>query len=80
VTINYPNGAVLKAIALSHDEHEIRTIAPGCEDALAFTCIHGAWISERLEPVTIEFEWYTATTHERENGHILFHVIKELTS
>jgi hypothetical protein len=56
VTINYPNGAVLKAIVLSHDEHGIRAIAPGCGDVLAFTCIQGAWISERLEPVTIEFE------------------------
>ncbi len=57
MTINYPNGAVLKAIALSHDEHEIRAIAPGCEDALAFTGIHGAWILEGLGPVTIELEW-----------------------
>ncbi len=57
VTITYPNGTVLKAIVLSHEEHEIRAIAPGCDDALAFSCIHGTWISEEIEPVTTEFEW-----------------------
>ena len=57
VTINYPNGTVLKAIVLSHDEHEIRAIIPGGGDAFAFTCIHDTWISDGLEPVTMEFEW-----------------------
>jgi hypothetical protein len=37
------------ALVLSHDEHEIRAITPGGGDALAFTCIHGTWISEGLE-------------------------------
>ena len=57
MTITYPNGAVLNAIVLSHEEHEIRAIAAGCNDVLAFTRIHGTWISEEIEPVTIEFEW-----------------------
>lgn len=57
VTITYPNGTVLKAVVLSHDEHEIRAIAAGCDDVLAFTRIHGTWISEEIEPVAIEFEW-----------------------
>ena len=57
MTVTYPNGTVLKAILLSHDEHEIRAIAEGCDDVLAFTRIHGIWISEEIEPVTIEFEW-----------------------
>jgi hypothetical protein len=57
VTINYPNGTVLKALVLFHDEHDIRAIAPGGGDALTFTRIQGTWISEGLEPVTIEFEW-----------------------
>ena len=57
VTITYPNGTVLEAIALSHDEHAIRAIAAGCADVLAFTCIHGTWITEDLEPVAIEFAW-----------------------
>lgn len=57
MTITYSNGTVLKAIVLSHEDHTIRAIAPSCEDVLAFTCIHGTWISEEIEPVTIVFEW-----------------------
>jgi hypothetical protein len=57
MTITYPNGRVLEAIVLSHEEHDIRAIAAGYEDVLAFNCIHGTWISEELEPVTIEFGW-----------------------
>jgi len=57
VTITYPNGTVLEAIVLSHEENEIRAIAAGCDDVLAFTRIHGTWISEEIEPVAIEFAW-----------------------
>ena len=57
VTITYPDGTVLEAIVLAHEENEIRAIATGCNDALAFTRIHGTWISEEIEPVTIEFAW-----------------------
>jgi hypothetical protein len=57
VTITYPNGTVLEAIVLSHEENEIRAIATGCDDVLAFTRIHGTWISEEIEPVAIEFVW-----------------------
>ena len=57
VTITYPNRSVLKATVLSHEEHEIRAIATGCDDVLTFTRVHGTWISEEIEPVTIEFEW-----------------------
>jgi hypothetical protein len=57
MTITYANGTVLKAIVLSHGEHEIRAVAGGRDDVLVFTRIHGTWISEEIEPVTIEFEW-----------------------
>ena len=57
MTVAYLNGTVLKAIVLSHDEHEIRAITPGCDEPLVFTRIHGTWISEEIEPVTIEFNW-----------------------
>jgi hypothetical protein len=57
MTITYPNGAVLKAIVLSHENNEIRAIAAGCDDVLVFTRIHGTWISEELEPIAIEFAW-----------------------
>ena len=57
VTITYLDGTVLEAIALSHEHDEIRAIVAGCDDVLAFTRIHGTWISEEIEPVTIEFAW-----------------------
>jgi hypothetical protein len=57
VTITYLNGTILKAIPLVYDQHEIRAVAPGNEDVLVFNRVHGKWISEEIEPVTIEFEW-----------------------
>jgi hypothetical protein len=62
MTINYPNGTVLPAVVLSRGEEEIRAIAPDCEDVLVFTRIRGTWVSEELEPVTIEFGHQTAAT------------------
>ena len=62
MTITYPNGTVLEAIMLSHEENEIRAIAAGCGDVLAFTRIHGTWISEEIEPVAIEFAWQRRRT------------------
>ena len=55
--ITYLDGTVLKAIPLTYDQHEIRAVAPGTEDVLVFSRVHGTWISEEIEPVTIEFEW-----------------------
>ena len=57
MTITYLNGTVLEAVVLSHEENAIRAIAPGCDDVLMFTRIHGTWISEEIEPVAIEFAW-----------------------
>src|SRR5271167_2596191 len=57
VTISYPNGTVLQAIVLSHDEHAIRANATGCDDVLVFSRIQDTWISEEIEPVTMTFEW-----------------------
>jgi hypothetical protein len=57
MTITYLNGTVLEAIVLSHEEDAIRAIAPGCDDVLVFTRVHGTWISEEIEPVAIEFAW-----------------------
>jgi len=34
MTIIYPNGPVLEAILLSHEENQIRATAPGCDDVL----------------------------------------------
>jgi hypothetical protein len=57
MTVTYPNRTSLEAIVLSHEEHEIRAIAAGCDDVLVFTRIDGTWISDDEQPVTIEFVW-----------------------
>ena len=62
MTITYRDGTNLNAIVLSHEENEIRANAAGGSDVLAFTRIHGTWVSEELEPVTIEFAWQRAGT------------------
>jgi hypothetical protein len=62
VTITYSKGTVLDAILLSHDEHEIRAAVAGIDDTLTFTCVHGTWISEDLEPVSIGFAWQRTGT------------------
>ena len=67
MTITYPNGTVQKAIVLSHEEHEIRAVAAGCDDVLVFTRIEGTWISEELVPVTFEFEWQRRATSQAWN-------------
>lgn len=69
MTIAYPDGTAIEAIVLSHEENEIRAIAGGCDDVLAFNCIYGTWFSEENEPVVIEFAWQrrrasTATSEE----------------
>jgi hypothetical protein len=57
MTITYPNGTVLKAIVLSHENNEIRAITAGCDDVLVFTYVQVIWTSEDLVPVTLKFEW-----------------------
>jgi len=62
VTITYPNGVAIEALVLSHEEEEIRAVAPGSDDVLAFTRIDGIWISEEIEPVSIKFAWECRVT------------------
>jgi hypothetical protein len=56
MTITYANGNVSKALVLSHQEDEIRAIAAVSDDVMTFTRFQGTWISEEIDPVTIEFE------------------------
>jgi len=57
MTILYPNGTVVEAILLSYQDDALRAAAPDSDDVLTFTRVHGVWISEEIEPVTIQFEW-----------------------
>ena len=62
MTITYPNGVVLTAVLLAHNDTEIRAISPQRDDALSFTRVQGTWISEEMEPVTLTFEWQRGKT------------------
>jgi hypothetical protein len=58
MTIHYPNGTLLNALLLSRENHILRATVPGDDDVRTFILINGAsWISEELDPVTIEFAW-----------------------
>ena len=80
MTITYPNGTVLPAVVLSRDEEEIRAIAPDCDDVLVFTRIRGMWVSEELEPVTIEFGCQTAAAAPAEYSDDDYICPKELAA
>jgi hypothetical protein len=70
MTIKYPNGTVLNALLLSRANDTLRVTVPGDDDVRTFTLIREAWISEKSEPVTIEFAWQrreaVAVTNETE--------------
>jgi hypothetical protein len=57
MTISYPNGTILHALLLARGNDTLRAIVTGDEDVRTFTRIHGKWISDRREPVEIEFAW-----------------------
>ena len=57
MTINYPDGTVLRALLLSRGNDTLRAAIPVAGDIRTFTRITGAWISEKDEPVEIEFAW-----------------------
>jgi hypothetical protein len=62
MTITYPNGTVLNAIVLAHEDYEIRAVAAGCDDVLVCTRVRDTWLSEDWEPVTLGFAWQRGGT------------------
>jgi hypothetical protein len=57
MTINYPDGTILKALLLSRDNDTLRASVPGHDDVRTFILNDRIWISEDGEPVNIEFAW-----------------------
>jgi hypothetical protein len=57
MVIRYKDGSEIEAILLSRKEGTIRVAAKDVDDALEFTEVNGAWISDDWEPVQIRFEW-----------------------
>jgi len=55
--ITYLNGKTVQALLLARDEDSLTAAIDGADDAVAFSRINGAWVSEDCEPVHIEFAW-----------------------
>jgi hypothetical protein len=52
--IRYQNGSAFEGITLSRTQQTMRVAVKGGDDVLEFTNIHGTWVSEDCEPVTME--------------------------
>ena len=55
MTIGYRDGKTIEGVTLARTADIMRVAVQGCEDAAEFTNVHGTWISEDCEPVTIEY-------------------------
>jgi hypothetical protein len=55
MTIGYRNGKTIEGVTLARTANTMRVALKGCEDAAEFINVHGTWISEDCEPVTIEY-------------------------
>ena len=62
MTIHHMNGTTELAVILSRTGNRLRVVVSGADDAVEFTNIHGVWVSQDCEPVTIEYEWEKRTT------------------
>ena len=57
MTITYPDGTILEAMALAHQQNELRVAVAGEGDVRTLRRLRGTWISEEFEPVRVEFAW-----------------------
>ena len=57
MTITYRDGRSFEAVLLAHTENQLRAAIEGNDDITEFSNIHGIWVSEDCEPVSIEFAW-----------------------
>jgi len=55
MTIRYANGKAVEGVTLARTANMMRVAIEGCDDAAEFINVHGTWISEDCEPVTLEF-------------------------
>ena len=52
--IRYQNGTAVEALTLFRTEAMMRVAVVGREDVMELTRIHGVWITDDCEPVTME--------------------------
>src|SRR5580658_2508340 len=64
MTLTYANGSKLEAFLLARTENKIRVAIPGNEDPMELTHIHGTWVTEDCEPVSVQFAWEGKTQEE----------------
>jgi len=57
MTITFPDGTRMQAAQLTRSADTLRVAVRGEDDARGFIRISGAWISEEIDSVRIEFEW-----------------------
>ena len=55
MTIGYRDGKTIEGVTLARTANTMRVAVKGCEDAAEFINVHGTWVSEDCEPVTIEY-------------------------
>jgi hypothetical protein len=55
MTIRYTDGKAIEGVTLARTANTMRVAVKGCEDAAEFINVHGTWISEDCEPVTMEY-------------------------
>ncbi|MGA3097304.1 MAG: hypothetical protein ABSF25_12670 [Bryobacteraceae bacterium] len=64
MTIRYADGRTSEAVILSRTENTMRVAIKGSDDVAEFVSVDGAWLSEDLGPVQVEFAWQR---HGRQN-------------
>ena len=55
MTIRYADGRAVEGVTLARTPNMMRIAVKGCDDAAEFINVHGTWISEDCEPVTMEY-------------------------
>jgi len=55
MTIRYADGKAIEGVTLARTANMMRVAAEGSDDAVEFIKVHGTWISEDCEPVTLEY-------------------------
>ena len=55
MTIRYADGKAIEGVTLLRTANMMRVAVKGCEDTAEFINVHGTWISEDCEPVTLEY-------------------------
>ena len=64
MTIRFEDGRTVEGVILSRTENAMRVVIKGSDDVAEFIVANGAWLSEDLRPVQIEFAWQR---HPRRN-------------